>query len=116
MIADWIEFWAKYLSLFLLTTFFTFLGVVGRYFRILQKSEERFNPKAFITEFLISLSLTFLLALACISAHVDILLTCILVGVSSHFGTNGILAFICKYLKIDCSDFLQKEDKDKGNV
>ena len=109
MIDDWINFWTKYLSIILLTIFFTFIGVMGKYLKNIKKNKERFNMKAFLTEFFISLSLTMLLAFACISQDVDILITCIVVGVAGHFGTNGIISLICRYIKIDCQDLIDKE-------
>lgn len=109
MIDDWINFWAKYLSIILLTVFFTFVGVTGKYLKNIKKNKESFNLKAFLTEFFISLSLTMLLAFACISQDVDILVTCIVVGVAGHFGTNGIISLICRYIKIDCQDLIDKE-------
>ena len=109
MIDEWINFWAKYLSIILLTIFFTFVGVMGKYLKNIKKNEEKFNLKAFLTEFFISLSLTMLLAFACISQDVDILITCIVVGVAGHFGTNGIISLICRYIKIDCQDLIDKE-------
>ena len=109
MIEDWINFWTKYLSIILLTIFFTFIGVMGKYLKNIKKNKERFNMKAFLTEFFISLSLTMLLAFACISQDVDILITCIVVGVAGHFGTNGIISLICRYIKIDCQDLIDKE-------
>ena len=109
MIDDWINFWTKYLSIILLTIFFTFIGVMGKYLKNIKKKKERFNMKAFLTEFFISLSLTMLLAFACISQDVDILITCIVVGVAGHFGTNGIISLICRYIKVDCQDLIDKE-------
>lgn len=109
MIDDWINFWAKYLSIILLTVFFTFVGVTGKYLKNIKKNKESFNLKAFLTEFFISLSLTMLLAFACISQDVDILVTCIIVGVAGHFGTNGIISLICRYIKVDCQDLIDKE-------
>lgn len=109
MIDEWINFWAKYLSIILLTIFFTFVGVMGKYLKNIKKNKERFNLKAFLTEFFISLSLTMLLAFACISQGVDTLITYIIVGVAGHFGTNGIISLICRYIKIDCQDLIDKE-------
>lgn len=109
MIDGWINFWAKYLSIILLTVFFTFVGVTGKYLKNIKKNKESFNLKAFLTEFFISLSLTMLLAFACISQDVDILVTCIVVGVAGHFGTNGIISLICRYIKVDCQDLIDKE-------
>lgn len=114
MIDEWFEFWAKYLSVLLLTIFFTFIGVIGRYLRDMKRNKERFNFKAFFSEFLISLSLTIFLALACIASEIDILTTCIVVGVGGHFGTNGIIKLICKYIKLDCGDLI--ENKEEKNV
>lgn len=112
MINDWIEFWGKYAGVFLLTVFFTFIGVLGKYLKSIQQKNESFKFRAFFVEFLISLSLTILLALACISAEVGILTTCIVVGVAGHFGTNGVIALICKYIKLDCENLIKKEDKN----
>lgn len=109
MIDDWINFWAKYLSLILLTIFFTFMGVMGRYLKAIKRNNERFNFKAFFIELCIALSLTVLLAFACILRDVDILTTCIIVGVAGHFGTNGIVSLICKYIKLDCKDLIDNE-------
>ena len=114
MIDEWFEFWAKYLSILLLTIFFTFIGVIGRYLRDMKRNKERFNFKAFFSEFLISLSLTIFLALACIANEIDILTTCIVFGVGGHFGTNGIIKLICKYIKLDCGDLI--ENKEEKNV
>ena len=114
MIDEWMSFWAKYLSVVLLTIFFTFIGVLGKYLKNMQRKKETFNLKAFLTEFFISLSLTILLAFACITANVDILTTCIVVGVAGHFGTNGIIKLICKYIKLDCGDLI--ENKEEKNV
>ena len=111
MIDEWMSFWAKYLSVVLLTIFFTFIGVMGKYLKNMKRNKERFSFKAFLTEFFISLSLTILLAFACISANVDILTTCIIVGVAGHFGTNGIVMLICRYIKVDCEDLIEKEEK-----
>ena len=112
MIDEWFEFWAKYLSIVLLTIFFTFIGVIGRYLRDMKRKKEKFNFKALFGEFLIALSLTIFLALACIASEIDILTTCIVVGVCGHFGTNGILKLICKYIKLDCGDLIEnKEDE-----
>lgn len=110
MIEGWWEFWAKYLYVFLLTILFTFIGVMGKYLKTMKINKERFNLKAFLTEFFISLSLTILLALACISANIDILTTCIVVGVAGHFGTNGIIMLICRYIKLDCQDLIEKKE------
>lgn len=113
MIDGWFEFWAKYLYVFLLTAFFTFIGVVGRYLRDMKKNNERFRFKAFFIEFIIALSLTIILALTCIRNEIDILTTCILVGIGGHFGTNGIIKIICNYMKLDCKDLIEKkEEKD----
>lgn len=113
MMDEWVNFWAKYLSVFLLTVFFTFLGVLGKYLRTIKKNKEAFNLKALAVEFLIALTLTFLLALACISNGIDTLTTYILVGIGGHFGTNGILKLICRYIKLDCGDLVEeKEVKD----
>lgn len=88
-----LNFWAKYLSIILLTIFFTFIGVMGKYLKYeKEKTKRDLIFKAFLTEFFISLSLTILLAFTCISANVDILTTCIVVGVAGHFGTNGIIS------------------------
>lgn len=114
MIDEWMSFWAKYLSVVLLTIFFTFIGVLGKYLKNMQRKKERFNLKAFLSEFFISLSLTILLAFACISQNVDILTTCIVVGVAGHFGTNGIISLICRYIKLDCQDLI--EEKEDENV
>ena len=113
MIDDWVVFWTKYLSVFLLTVFFTFIGVIGKYLKNMKRNKERFDFKAFFVEFIIALSLTILLALACISREVDVLTTCIIVGVAGHFGTNGIVMLICRYIKLDCQDLIEKkEEKD----
>ena len=114
MIDEWFEFWAKYLSIFLLTIFFTFIGVIGRYLRDMKRKKEKFNFKALFGEFLIALCLTIFLALPCIASAIDILTTCIVVRVCGHFGTNGILKLICKYIKLDCGDLI--ENKEDGNV
>ena len=111
MIDEWFIFWTKYLSVFLLTIFFTFIGVIGKYLKNMKRKKERFNFKAFFVEFIIALSLTILLALACISRDVDVLTTCIIVGVAGHFGTNGIVMLICRYIKVDCEDLIEKEEK-----
>ena len=117
MIDEWVSFWAKYLSVILLTIFFTFIGVIGRYLKDMKRNNENFRVKAFLVEFFISLSLTILLALACISREIDIITTCILVGVSEHFGRNGIIKIICKYIKLDCQDLIaKKEKKEDENV
>lgn len=110
MIDEWMNFWAKYLSIILLTIFFTFIGVMGKYLKNMKKNKEKFNLKAFLTEFFISLSLTIFLAFACISQDLDILTTCIVVGVAGHFGTNGIISLICKYIKLDCQDLIEKKE------
>lgn len=110
MIDEWVNFWAKYLSVVLLTIFFTFIGVLGKYLKNMQRKKERFNFKAFFVEFIIALSLTILLALACISREVDVLTTCIIVGVAGHFGTNGIVMLICRYIKLDCQDLIEKKE------
>ncbi len=110
MIDEWMNFWAKYLSIILLTTFFTFIGVVGKYLKNIKKNKESFNLKAFLTEFFITLSLTIFLAFACMSQDLDILITCIVVGVAGHFGTNGIISLICKYIKLDCQDLMEKKE------
>lgn len=113
MIDEWFIFWTKYLSIILLTIFFTFIGVLGKYLKNMKRNKERFNFKAFFVEFIIALSLTILLALACISREVDVLTTCIIVGVAGHFGTNGIVMLICRYIKLDCQDLIEKkEEKD----
>lgn len=112
MLDGWLEFWAKYLYVFLLTAFFTFIGVIGRYLKDMKKNNERFKFRAFFIEFFISLSLTILLALACIKSEIDILTTCILVGVGGHFGTNGLVKIICKYIKLDCDDLLGKKEDE----
>lgn len=110
MIDEWVIFWGKYLSIFLLTVFFTFIGVMGKYLKNMKRNKERFNLKAFLSEFFISLSLTIFLALACISQNVDVLTTCIVVGVAGHFGTNGIISLICRYIKLDCQDLMEKKE------
>ena len=110
MIDEWMNFWAKYLSIILLTIFFTFIGVMGKYLKIMKKNKEKFNFKSFLAEFFISLSLTIFLAFACISQDLDILTTCIVVGVAGHFGTNGIISLICKYIKLDCQDLIEKKE------
>lgn len=116
MIDDWINFWAKYLSLILLTVFFTFLGVMGRYLKNMKEKKEGFNFKAFFVEFCIALSLTVLLALACISRDIDTITTCIIVGVAGHFGTNGIVSLICRYIKLDCKDLLETRGSDNDTI
>ena len=114
MLEEWVEFWMKYLYIILLTMLFTFIGVTGRFLRDMKVNKTRFSMKAFLIEFLISLSLTIFLALACISRDIDVLTTCIVVGIGSHFGTNGIVRLICYYIRIDCSKFMQnKENTDK---
>ena len=37
MIDEWMNFWAKYLSIILLTIFFTFIGVMGKYLKKYEK-------------------------------------------------------------------------------
>ena len=81
MITEWMEFWTKHLSVILLSMFFTLVGVIGKYLKSMKKNKERFNIKAFLSEFFISLSVTMLLALACISQNIDILTTCIVVEI-----------------------------------
>ena len=41
MIDEWVNFWAKYLSIILLTVFFTFIGVMGKYLKNIKKKGER---------------------------------------------------------------------------
>ncbi len=110
MIDEWMSFWAKYLNVVLLTIFFTFIKILGKYLKKKKKKKERFNFKVFFVEFIIALSLTILLALACISRDVDVLTTCIIVGVAGHFGTNGIVMLICRYIKLDCQDLIEKKE------
>ena len=110
MLEEWVEFWAKHLYIILLTILFTFIGVIGRFLRNMKHKNIRFSFKALFIEFLIALSLTIFLALACISRDIDVLTTCIIVGIGSHFGTDGIVKLICYYIRIDCSKFMQNTE------
>jgi len=112
MITDWIEFWAKYLSILLLTTFFTFIGVLGRYLRTIQKKRLKFSFRSLFVEFVITLSITIFIALVCIEQSINTLTMCIAVGLGGHFGTSGTIAILCKYLKIDCKDILPQDEKE----
>jgi len=115
VLEQWWSFWAKYLSVIILTGFFTFIGVLGRYLRSLQKNKAKFSFKVLFVEFFITLSLTIFVALICVSQNIDIIMTCVAVGLSGHFGTNGALVLICKYLKIDCSSFLPLKEENEKN-
>jgi len=106
-----IEFWTKYLSIILLTIFFTFIGVLGRYLRTIQKRRLKFSFKSLIVEFIITLSITIFIALVCIEQSINTLTMCIAVGLGGHFGTSGTISILCKYLKLDCKDILPQEER-----
>ena len=115
MLTEWIEFWAKHLSVILLTVVFTLVGVLGRYARAVQNSNVKFSFKNFMLEFVISLSITIFIALACISKEIDILTTSILVGLGGHFGTSGALSILCKYVGVDCRVIMDKLNGENKN-
>lgn len=115
MLEEWFAFWVSYFYVLLLTVVFTFIGVLGRFLRDMKKKQIRFSLRAFLVEFLISLSLTVILALVCIANGIDILTTCVVVGVGGHFGTNGVIKLICHYIKIDCGSLVDGDNEKSNN-
>jgi len=112
-VTGFLEFWTKYLSIILLTAFFTFIGVLGRYLRTIQKKRLKFSFRSLFVEFIITLSITIFIALVCIEQSINTLTMCIAVGLGGHFGTSGTIAILCKYLKIDCKEILPNEEEIK---